>query len=513
MTKNKFLNKYGLLIFAIFTSFVFIGICSKSSPLYPMNDWVDVQCFFTVGKSMLNGRVLYADIYEQKGPVLYFVFALISLISDTSFIGVYILESVTFGLFLYFSAKIFELYIGKSPVSYIAVLILGAAIPVSIAFTHGGSVEEICLFMMSYGLYTVLKGVRENKPLSFKEGLINGIFAGLMLWMKFSLLGFYVGLCLFVVLWYLVWLRNFKKLLSLIGQFLLGVAAVSTVVMIYFIVTDSVSDMFTAYFYNNIFLYSGDSSVPKVKQILRCVRYALENNLTFSSLIGAGAVFFLVGSFRRLKESLCLLMTGVFLVLLTYWGGKGIMQGYVYYDLVLSVYSVFGLIAVAWLVKKIPIFNKISCKGKKWLVAFVCSVVLIGCALTGFAFVKGRNVYLMSYDKEDMPQYKFAEIINQSENPTLLNYRFLDGGFYYAADVVPNCKYFCRLNIPLEEMWYAQKEYIEEGQIEYIVSREKPITEFKINSDKYELVDTADMVFEGVDFKYYLYRLKEMHRG
>ena len=64
-----------ILSLAFICSLLFITICSKSSFLYPMNDWVDTQCFFTVGKAMVNGKVLYADIYEQKGPLLYFLFS------------------------------------------------------------------------------------------------------------------------------------------------------------------------------------------------------------------------------------------------------------------------------------------------------------------------------------------------------------------------------------------------------------------------------------------------------
>lgn len=62
--------------------------CTKSSPLYPTNDWVDTNCFFTVGKSMFEGRVPYLDIYEQKGPLLYFLYGLCYLVSPTSFLGV-----------------------------------------------------------------------------------------------------------------------------------------------------------------------------------------------------------------------------------------------------------------------------------------------------------------------------------------------------------------------------------------------------------------------------------------
>mgnify|MGYP001729732097 FL=1 len=41
---------------------------------------------------MFNGSVLYRDIYEQKGPLLYFVHGLAGLVSETNFIGVYLVE-------------------------------------------------------------------------------------------------------------------------------------------------------------------------------------------------------------------------------------------------------------------------------------------------------------------------------------------------------------------------------------------------------------------------------------
>ena len=82
-----------------FIAGIFLAICSKSSFLYPLNDWVDSNCFFTVGKAIANGEVLYKDIYEQKGPLVYFIHALAYLLSSDSFTGVYIIEVVSFGLF------------------------------------------------------------------------------------------------------------------------------------------------------------------------------------------------------------------------------------------------------------------------------------------------------------------------------------------------------------------------------------------------------------------------------
>jgi len=219
-----------LLAFSFVMSALFLLVCSKSSPLYPMNDWVDVNCFFTMGKSILHGIVPYAQLYEQKGPVLYFMYAIAALISDQSFFGVYLLEVVTFGLFLYFSGKIAEIYLGKTSLVYFIIAFLAALIPISKAFAHGGGAEELCLFMLAYSLYSVLLALHEKRTLTFREAFINGIFAAAVLYIKFTILGFYIGLAAFVLLWYLCDGFKWKELFITIGHFLLGVGALSAVV-------------------------------------------------------------------------------------------------------------------------------------------------------------------------------------------------------------------------------------------------------------------------------------------
>ena len=60
-------------------SAVVLALCSKSSPLYAFNDWMDANIFFTMGKSMFRGKVLYRDVFDHKGPVLYFLYGLASV--------------------------------------------------------------------------------------------------------------------------------------------------------------------------------------------------------------------------------------------------------------------------------------------------------------------------------------------------------------------------------------------------------------------------------------------------
>ena len=57
--------------FCLLTATMILLFCSQNSPLYPMNDWVDVNAFFTVGKGMMNGLVPYKDLFEQISLPLY----------------------------------------------------------------------------------------------------------------------------------------------------------------------------------------------------------------------------------------------------------------------------------------------------------------------------------------------------------------------------------------------------------------------------------------------------------
>ena len=81
--KFKISNKrIQIYLYCLLISIVFLAVATKSSFLYPLNDWTDPNCFFTVGKGMMNGKVIYKDLFEQKGPLLYFIRGLAYLISN-----------------------------------------------------------------------------------------------------------------------------------------------------------------------------------------------------------------------------------------------------------------------------------------------------------------------------------------------------------------------------------------------------------------------------------------------
>lgn len=101
-----------------FVLFLFLAIsaivlffCSKNSPFYVFNDWVDANAFFTMGKGMMNGLIPYKDLFEQKGPILYFIYGIGYLLDNDGFTGIYILEVLSSTILCYCLYKLSKLMI------------------------------------------------------------------------------------------------------------------------------------------------------------------------------------------------------------------------------------------------------------------------------------------------------------------------------------------------------------------------------------------------------------------
>ena len=160
-----------------------VSVCSRSSFFYPLNNWGDAQCFFTVGKSMVRGQVLYRDIYEQKGPLVLFLHGLASFVQRNGFLGVFLLEVLAAGVFLWFCQKIMALY-GAGSLRFAALPLVLAVSFSCPSFQMGDSMEELCLPLFAAGLYLGLRALRENRPLGWGGALALGVLCGGVFWTK-----------------------------------------------------------------------------------------------------------------------------------------------------------------------------------------------------------------------------------------------------------------------------------------------------------------------------------------
>lgn len=277
----NFIKKYQIIIYCFVLSFVVLLITSKNSFLYPLNDWVDANAFFTVGKGMMNGVVPYKDLFEQKGILLYLIYGIGYLISHKTFHGVFLIEVIFFSSFLYYLYKIVEMFLNKK-YSFIILPIVSLFITTSFSFTHGGACEEFCLVGFAITLYYFLRHFKV-KEVSNKELILNGFIAGCILLIKYTLLGFWFGFMMFIF-FDLVRKKEYKKAIISCLWFLLGMSLPIIISLGYFIVTGSLKDFIECYFTINMTAYN-ETELPILEKIIRIYEGAIKSLLNNGLLI------------------------------------------------------------------------------------------------------------------------------------------------------------------------------------------------------------------------------------
>lgn len=496
-------KKYIAVLFCLVTAFLLIMICSRSSFLYPVNNWDDVNCYFSMGKAMMNGQVIYRDIYEQKGPYLYFLYGLSYLVDHTGFFGVFLFEVLSMTVLLIFSYKIMRLYL-KAETSLFLLPILGFCITVCRSFYWGGSAEEYCLPLLAISLYDLLKYFKEDYPDSpdWKMILRNGVIAGLIAGIKYTLLGFHFVWIVFPAFLLLIH-KNWKKAISICAIFGGGMVLALLPWFIYFGINGALGSWWEVYIFNNVFLYSGleekRSLYKWIYDYAKILYWRIGDNGEFFYLLILGMFYSLFSRKIKIPEKLSLyLMFGIMFIGIYVKGDSS-----PYYCLPLSVFTVMGFVAVGQLLEMIfKKENKTTAANIGLTVAMTLSLLV-----SAFGVYKGSmNTFLMAYEKDDLFLYHFKEIIEQEENPTLANYGCLDVGLYTVTGIVPTTRFFQACAIALEEQYQEQYDYIAEGRTQFVVTID---TYPDVILEKYDLVAQEDYNLEVVGGTYYLFKRKE----
>lgn len=479
-------------LFALSASVISLTLMSTSSPLYPFNIWNDANQFFTVGRGIKAGLIPYRDMYEQKGPVLYLAHALCALISDKSFTGVWILEIIMCFIFTVFALKIVKLFI-KDTSKYHSVFVIlpvCALIYSSSTFHLGDSCEELCFPLLTVVLYITLKALRKDKQLpSAVETFVIGLICGIVFWTKYNLCGLIIGAVLFFLIYSIID-KQFKKLLYAALLFLAGFMAVTIPVLIYFALNNALTDLFTVYFYNNIFLYSGVTAT-QVSLIRRSFYgFGLVYRYTYGMLI---IVITAIVSFSFLnKRSALFLLCTFVLMIFSSMGGNYVIF---YYGFIFMAFSAIFMITLTSLY--VDIVRALAKQGRNTIVP-----ALIVCILTSallFSTSKKRELMLKPYD--ELPQAIFAQKINETPNARILTYDFMDNGFFTAAGLLPANRFYTYLNIEdeLPELRESQEELIEEEYFDYI------ITNNQYEWDNYCIIIQSEYSIPYVDGNSYNY--------
>lgn len=498
-------------LFCLSAATLILAVTSACSPFYAFNDWVDANSFMTMGKGMVHGLVPYRDLFEQKGPLLYLIHGLAYLIDHTGFFGVFVFEAANWSVVLYFTLKIARLFVRSEYAAFIALAFTGLTLS-STHFETGDSAEEFCFAFILVALYLMIRHFKVTypNPLSDSHALLAGVTAGCVFMIKYTMLGYWAGFA-FVLIVACSSNRRWIELLRNALFFFIGFLLACAPWLLYLALNRGLQDFWQTYLYINLRLYA--KNLTLIERI-RFIGQTLSANLDKNLVAGLVTLFglysfsfsrrFFNNHFGRLIPLACLFLMAGF----SYFGARSSP----YYFLAFFPFLIFGLIAVCQTIEK---RFRLKLAAGQWQAALIgfCAVMVF------WAISFSPNIPLLKNDREDYPQYCFAAIINQVPDATLLNYGFLDGGFYTAANITPTMKYFMINNISdskLPVMRDEQERYLKEKLTSFVVIRmgknaDANAYEAPGLHENYELVSEMNFKYKAsstLEFKYALYKVR-----
>ena len=506
-------KKRKLILFFFLFSFVILLFASKFSFLYAFNDWQDANSFLTVARSILNGKILYKDIIEQKGPLLYFIYCLGYLFNFKQINGIFILEIINLTIIMYFSNLILEMY-KKTPINKYMSIIFGLIICTSASFTHGGSAEEFCLSFLIIALYYFNKNFVVNF-LTKKEFFLVGVITTCIFFIKLNLifLPFFSIICICIEEFFK---KNYKNILNVLIYFSLGVFFLSLIFIIYFVINDNFNDFLYCYFIINGKFYI-DNNFGILYRMYIAYQLSIKNlsvNVMSLYLFILYSLFVFKGN-KKLKLRLYTVLIYIFMSIGIYMGVKY----YIYYALPLFVIFIYSFVFAIQFIYEKKIIGIIEDKKLVLRVIFFLLVPLLS-----YNFANYKNYLFLR--KEDFAQYRISnKILKYKESPVVLNYGELDYGFYNILNVVPDCKYFHRMNIPYEKMkenYSFQKEYIDKGNVDFVIvgiksnkeekSKKELISDLEWINEKYDLIYCDKQYYESDIINFYVFMVNDKYK-
>lgn len=459
--KNDKMSEKTIYLFLLLYVFILLFFCSYMSPMYYSNEWADVNVYLTIGKSMFYGKVPYVDVFDHKGPFIFFLYALGYFISEHSFLGMFIIELVAWLAMVYSLYKLARLYLPQ-----FASLIASSSMPILLIelMKSGGSAEEFILTIQCVSFYLFALYFNQQTPTKYpvKHMFIHGVLCSIVLFTKLNLLVSWIfplaGIFICILL-----SKQYKNFFANIIAYVLGILLIAIPICLYFYVNNALQTAYDIY----IVLNSKYADIMTLGETLRLLSFKflylfLKPLALF--LLGFTGVFYF--SFKLLKSKVgkwSFFLSGISLYIMIYM--SAVYQ--YYYPIPILMFSVFGVIAIFSYLKEY-----IRIKHPSLSFTFISIVILVYIGLGQTTLEETKIALLVNTDPGIMMK-KSQRVISKEPNPTLLNLGFgLSNSLFTTCEIVPNIRYFVTPNFKYKsypEMRDEQAKYISEKKTKFVI--------------------------------------------
>lgn len=452
-----------LIIYSILTKFL---VSINSIRFGEVFTETDQSIFFSIGKAILHGKVLYKDVFDHKTPYIYFFNAFAALF-EKNHLGLFIIEVVLLSTILIFTYKTAKLFVTETK-AFLSDIVLAVILSIpQITFGYSRTEMYAIAFIMPsiylFAKYFVDTKIVEDDILSSNVAVstdgsfklshmfIIGILASLTFMTNIRAVVIFVPFAIALLI-KLLSTKNFKNLLLVILSGLCGFVITIIPYIIYAVATNSLGDAIYAIFTSNV--NYANSNFAFGKNFIKTAATFISNNSVFFAftLISFVSWFFVkMEKFTKFSIIISMIVTMSYIVFSN--------RTNPYYLVILMPYlmSIYFII-----VRFINIKVKVSD-----LFIFVTFAIL-------FLFINvcvNRDIkirYLNCVHRAERINNAISSNLNKSD-AKVLSFGFNPETYIYTGSVV-DYKYFIIPNIP-----YKADKLPYNAQYEYIMSRDPDV--------------------------------------
>lgn len=236
-------RKISLLLFIVINIYLLFLI-----PYSPINQYTpyfsDIAVYLNTGKEILNGKVMYTEIFDHKGPLLPLIFTIPHLFGNVDMM-MFILTLVLLNMIFIFSYKTIKYFTGNQ-ILISTILILQAISLYYFNYFMLFGPEIFALLTTTYITYWIL--TKKYKNPTNTQLIVCGILTAMMFWIKFTYIT-YIGMIFLFFLYTKIKEKSFNYKDILIPA--IGFLIITIPLIIYLVANNALIEMFNIYFVLN----------------------------------------------------------------------------------------------------------------------------------------------------------------------------------------------------------------------------------------------------------------------
>lgn len=304
-------KKWYLFAFLVLSAMLFVSFYSDTtSPFYNFCYTTDSSVYMMLGRSVVEGKLPYVDIWELKGPAIFYIEALGYWLTYSK-LGIFMIQVICLFFTLFFIYKIFwmEFSMGMS-----ILLVFFSCLSLSLNYQGGNLIEEYTLPLIASSIFLLYKWskcpLRNNIPWHNPyNAALYGIVLGFSLMTRLTDA---LGICaaVMVIAIYLIIKGQWNNLLQNVFAYLCGFVSVVIPFCLYFYAKGALYEMWYGTFIFNL-SYTAESSTGGITD-LSSFRGFLVAFLNSYTLFFVGLIVILLNKSRRLAGIMWMTM-GAFL--------------------------------------------------------------------------------------------------------------------------------------------------------------------------------------------------------